>query len=172
MQDNFTAPIINMLEKEHQNMFDRTRSLDTRASFLFSVITAIMPLYFSVFKWSDFKECFTGCLSFIRVIEIICFAVSIGALCLCFVKCFSTISSKKYRAPNVNIFNGFNLKDYENNGANINQINTILIELYVKSINYNDAVIKEKADMFKKAIKALQVFLFASIGCIIITNFM
>lgn len=65
-----------------------------------------------------------------------------------------------------------NLKDYENNGANINQINTILIELYVKSINYNDAVIKEKADMFKAAIKALQVFLFASIGCIIITNFM
>lgn len=107
MQDNFTTPIINMLEKEHQNMFDRTRSLDTRASFLFSVITAIMPLYFSVFKWSDFKECFTGCLSFIRVIEIICFAVSIGALCLCFVKCFSTISSKKYRAPNVNIFNEF-----------------------------------------------------------------
>ena len=37
MQDNFTTPIINMLEKEHQNMFDRTRSLDTRASFLFSV---------------------------------------------------------------------------------------------------------------------------------------
>lgn len=169
--DIFTAPIVGLLEKEHQNMFERTRSLDTRASILISAITAIMPLYFSVFNWSEFKKSFCGHLSFIKAIEISCFVISIGALCVCFVKCFSTVSSKKYMAPNVNIFNGFNLKEYEEVQANSNQINTILIKLYVASIEHNDTVIQEKAGMFRASIRALQVFLFASIIGIILTNF-
>lgn len=166
----FTIPIMNMLEKEYQNMFDRTRSLDTRASFLLSVLTAIMPLYFNVFEWNSFKECFSGYISFTKVLEVTLFFISLGILCMCFIKCFSVITSKEYQAPNINIFKGFNLQDYEKADATTNLINTMLMYLYIESINHNDSVVKEKANRFKKSIRLLQLFLFTSIVCIILTN--
>ena len=159
-----------MLEKEYQNMFERTRSIDTRASFLLSILTATMPLYFNIFDWSRFKECFSGYLSFVKVSESAFFFISIVALLVCFLRCFSVISSRSYNAPNINIFNGFNLKEYIDTGAQTNHINVILMDLYIKSINHNDAVVKEKADRFRATITALRIFLFASIACIILNK--
>lgn len=78
-EKDITSPIVNALQNEYNAIFARTRSIDTRASILMSILLAILPFYFETLDWTIIKSSLTNCITFKEICLLISFFISLFA---------------------------------------------------------------------------------------------
>lgn len=151
--DDITSTVVNALQNEHNEMFLRTRSLDTRASILISILLAILPFYFENLDWKYISACLTSsCISFKGVCMLLFFFLSLLTLLVSLVLNILVILSRKYHTFKANDYIGFNIIEYENVDATVNDMNTSIIGSYAECIRLNTPIINKKAKYFISAI--------------------
>lgn len=151
--DDISSSIVNALQNEHSEIFARTRSIDTRASILISILLAILPFYFEILDWTHIRSClYAPCISFKDAVMLVFFFLALLTLLASLIICTLVICSRKYHTfPSVN-YVGFNIIDYENLDATVNDVNTSIIESYALCIEKNTPIINKKARFFIAAI--------------------
>lgn len=152
-QSDFTSSVVTALENEHNQIFERTRSIDTRASILISILLAILPFYFEILNWQYIKTCLTTkCINFKGVFMLLLLFTSFLILLASLILCVIVICSRKYETfPAIN-YCEFDLKSYEDLKVTQNEMNVSIIDSYTKCIINNTPIIIKKAKLFIAAI--------------------
>ena len=157
--EDITSTIVNALQNEYNELFARTRSIDTRASILISILLAILPFYFEILDWSIIQESLTKtCISFKEVIMLLFFFLSLITLIISLILCVLVICSRVYHTFPSDNYIGFNINDYKDINASINDINTSLIGSYTECIRINTLTVNKKAKKFVFAIFCTSFF--------------
>lgn len=158
-EKDITSPIVNALQNEYNAIFARTRSIDTRASILMSILLAILPFYFETLDWTIIKSSLTNCcITFKEICLLISFFISLVAFLVSLVLGVLVISSKTYHAFPSDNYLGFNINDYRQINASINEINMSLIWSYTACNNKNAQTVNKKARMFVITIITTSLF--------------
>lgn len=151
--DDITSGVVNALQNEHNEMFLRTRSFDTRASILISILLAILPFYFEILDWKKISVCLnSSCISFKDVCMLIFLFLSLLTLLVSLVLNILVILSRKYHTFPSDNYLGFNIIEYENIDTTVNDMNTAIIGSYAECIRLNTPIINRKAKYFISAI--------------------
>ena len=110
--EDITSTIVNALQNEHNELFARTRSIDTRASILISILLAILPFYFEILDWSIIRESLTKlCIGFKEIIMLIFFFLSLITLIISLILCVLVICGRVYHTFPSDNYIGFNIND-------------------------------------------------------------
>lgn len=150
---DFTTPIVNALQNEHNELFARTRSIDTRASILITILLAVLPFYFEILDWTYLKECFVSqCLSFKDFCMICFFCGTIITLLVSLLICVVVLSGRKYHIFPAGNYQGFDLNTYKELDVTLNQINVSIIASYTDCIEQNNIIVENKAKKYIIAI--------------------
>lgn len=165
---DFTTPIVSALQNEYNSVFERTHSIDTRASILLSVLSTILPLYLGVLNWTNIRNALcTNCISFKQFAMIIFFFLSVATLIIAFIFCIVTIRSRRYSAFPTDNYVGFNLNEHLEINTTVNQINTSLIIFYVNCIRENTITVTKKAGKFIGGLITTGIYILLSIVTIL-----
>lgn len=168
-EQDFTTNIVNALQNEYNEVFARTRSIDTRASILISVLTAILPLYFGVLNWNRIHTCLIAeSISFRQAIMLCTFFISILTLIISFCLSIATIRCRQYDSFPTSNYENFSLQGYYECKATVNAVNTSIIASYVACINKNSKVIEKKARWFFTCMISAGVYILLSISTTIL----
>ena len=151
--DDISSNVVNALQNEHNEMFLRTRSLDTRASILISIMLAFLPFYFEILDWNNIRVCLTSSsISFKGVCMLIFFFLSFLMLLVSLVLSILVILSRKYHTLALDNFYPFDIVDFEDADFTVNDPNMLLIRPYAECILANTSVVNKKAKYFISAI--------------------
>lgn len=158
---DFTSSIVNSLQNEYNEIFAKTRSIDTRASILISILLAMLPFYFEILNWNIIKSSlYACCITFKEVCLLISFFLSLLAFIGSLILCILVICSKIYHSFPSNNYEGFDINDYREINASINEINMSLIWSYTECIAKNTKTVNKKAKMFVVTIITTSFFVF------------
>lgn len=167
--NDFTSPIVNALQNEYNELFARTRSIDTRASILITILLAALPFYFEILNWVYLKECFTcQYMSFRDLSMILSFGMTIITLFTSLFFCVIVLCCRKYYIFPAENYDGFNLKEYEDADVTVNQNNTAIIASYTNCIIHNKKLVETKAKKFIVAIITTSLYVLFVVASVLI----
>lgn len=160
-ENDITSSIVNALQNEYNEIFARTRSIDTRASILLSILFAILPFYFEILDWTIIKSSLTSpCISFKEVCFLISFFLSLLSFAVSLIFGVLVLSSKIYHSFPSDNYLEFDINAYREINATINEINTSLIWSYTQCNTKNVLTVNKKAKMFVGTIITTSLFVF------------
>ena len=160
-ENDITSTIVNSLQNEHNEIFARTRSIDTRASILISILLAILPFYFEILDWSIIQSSLiSSCVSFKEVCLLISFFLSLLAFVVSLILGVLVICSKIYHTFPSDNYLDFDINAYREINASINEINVSLIWSFTQCINKNIKTVNKKSKMFVVTIITTIFFVF------------
>lgn len=168
-QDIFTAPIVNALQLEHNEVFARGRSIDTRVSIVISSSLVVLAAYLQILDWQSLNLIWTQP-NFKNIVAILIFSLSLVALIITLIFCMITIFSKRYSSIPIKNYKGFNLKEYEKENITTNIVNVPLIEWYVAVIEHNNKVINNKAKTFRISVIFTIVFVALALTVVLLNK--
>ncbi len=167
--NDFTSPIVNALQNEHNELFARTRSIDTRASVLITILLAVLPFYFEILNWNYLKECFTcQCMSFRDICMVLFFCLTIITLFVSLLFCVIVLFGRKYHIFPADNYKDFDINEYEKLEVTVNQINTSIIASYTDCILYNNEFVESKAKKFIVAIITTSLYVLFVVASVLI----
>lgn len=168
--EDFTSNLLNALQNEHNELFARARSIETRASILISVVVAVLPFYIQTLDWDKIYLGITSApVNVGQVFALVFFILSIMTICYCLVLSILIINVRTYYTLRVQNFEGFNLNEYLAINTTANQMNTMLILSYTQCIKQNMPIVDKKAKTFVVVVFGTIVY-FVLIGCTILCN--
>ena len=160
-ETDITYSIVSSLQNEYNEIFAKTRSIDTRASILISILLAMLPFYFEILDWTIIKSSLnSSCITFKDVCLLISFFLSLFVFISSLVLCVLVICSKIYHSFPSDNYIGFEINDYREINTSINEINMSLIWSYTECLTKNTKTVNKKAKMFVVTIITTSLFVF------------
>lgn len=147
--DDISSPIYSTIYKEYERMFERGRSIDSRAGLFLTFLFTSFPFYVQIVSIDYFYELLRKtCFTFSDVLLVIVFVLSTITFLSAFIFLLRSLMTRGYKILNNEIFKGIDIVEYEDNDTTINDINIGLIGLLHEYIEHNEKVFAKKAKMF------------------------
>ena len=167
--DDITSPVYELILNEYRSLFERSRSIDSRAGIFLTFLITAFPFYIQNIKLTRIKDIIQStAVSFVDVLFASSFFCSIVVFLISIVFLAITLCTRTFTAFNTKVFDGFNIIEYEDADTTINDMTVAIFSRLRPIVEYNNTVVDKKGIIFCVALWTSFAFVALMIGTIIL----